>query len=125
MSNVNSVKAIEAVNRVPNDRLEDLIREVLLDKMNEQDCEMRFQEFDLAIRKDVGQPVLVDLNVFGMAGDTTKDDFASTGSDGQVAVVKGGGSFSVTLDDDSVVRFVFQDIVNLNSTDYLVTYRLS
>lgn len=115
-----NTKSTEAVNRVPNERLEDLIHEVMVGKMNEPDCKLRFQEFDVVIRKEVDQSVFVDLHVFGMADDTTKDQFV----DNKASVIKGGGSITVTLDDDSVVKFVFADIVNLNATDYLVTYRL-
>lgn len=121
---MNNDTSIKAVNKVPNDRLEDLIRSVLLAKMDEQDCKMKFDEFDLDIRKEMNQPVFVDLQVFGMAGNTTKDEFATTDSKKNVSIINGGGSFSVTLDDDSVVKFVFHNIVNLNATDYLVTYRL-
>ena len=119
-----SNQSIKAVNKVPNDRLEDLIRAVLLAKMSEADCEMKFDEFDFDIHKDIGQPILVDVHVFGMAGDTTKEEFAIIGPKKNVSVIKGGGSFLVTLDDDSEVKFVFHDIINLNATDYLVTYRL-
>ena len=125
MSNLNGNKAVEAVNRVPNERLEDLFREAILAKMDDASCAMRFQEFDLDIRKEVGQPVLVDMTVFGMADDTTKDTFVTKDASGNDVVISGGGSVSVTLDDDSVVKFVFSAIVNLNATDYLVTYRLS
>ncbi len=120
MSTINQ-KSADAVSRVPNERLEDLFREAIQAKLNDPDCELKIQEFDLAIRKDVDQPVFVDMTVFGMAGDTTKDEFV--GSDKQV--VKGAGSVQLTLDDDTVVKLVFHDIVNLNATDYLVTYRLA
>lgn len=119
-------KAMEAVGRVANERLEDLIKEALTSRMNESDCEMRFQEFEIAVRKEMGQPILLDVTVYGMAGDTTKDEFATVDKEGRPAsVVKGGGSFNITLDDDTVVKFVFHGITNLNATDYLVTYRLA
>ena len=111
-----------AVGRVPNDRLEDLIEEAVRAKMNDRDCDCKLslQEFDVAIRKEVGQPVYAEITVYGMAGDTTKDDFLVEGK-----VVTGGGSFQVKLDDDSTVKFVFSGITNLNATDYLVTYKLA
>jgi hypothetical protein len=115
-----NTKSTEAVNRVPNERLEDLIHEVMTQKMNEQDCKMRFQEFDVTVRKEVDQSVFVDLHIYGMADDTTKDQFV----DPKGAVINGGGSIVVKLDDDSAVKFVFADIVNLNATDYQVNYRL-
>jgi len=117
-------KSSEAVSRVPNERLEDLIHEAVLAKMNEPDCEMRFQEFDVTVRKEVDQTIFIDLQIFGMADDTTKDQFVTGDSIKNPVVVKGGGRITVTLDDDSVVRFVYDSIVNLNATDYLVTYRL-
>ena len=125
MSNLTKQQAFEAVIRVDNDRLEDLIRQSILDRLNEPDCELRLQEFDLAVRKDVDQKVFVDMTVFGMAGETTKDSFATLGSDGQLSVIKGGGSFVVKLDDDNMVKLVFNEIVNLNATDYLVIYSLA
>lgn len=117
-------KASEAINRVPNERLEDLIHEAVANKMNEQDSKIRFQEFDVTVRKEVDQSVFVDLQIYGMADDTTKDEFATKDSSGNTIVVSGGGSITVTLDDESVVKFVYDNIVNLNATDYLVTYRL-
>ena len=119
-----SKKTLEAVNRIPNERLEDLIHEAILEKMDEPECDMRFQEFEVTVRKDVDQSLFVDVQVYGMAGDTTKDDFASE-KNGHVQVVKGGGSIVITLDDDTEVKFVYNDIVNLNATDYLVTYSLA
>ena len=124
MTMTTGTNAIEAVNKVPNERMEDLIHEALVARMDERDCEMKFQEFDVSVRREVGKPIFVDLNVSGMSGDTSKDSFAKIGPNG-VEVVKGGGSFSVKLDDDSVVKFVFSEVLNLNSTDYLVTYRLA
>ncbi len=119
-----SKKILEAVNRIPNERLEDLIHEAILEKMDEPDCDMRFQEFEVVVRKEVDTSLFVDIQVYGMAGDTTKDDFASS-RNGQVQVIKGGGSIVITLDDDTEAKFVFSDLVNLNATDYLVTYRLA
>jgi len=119
-----NAKSVEAVNRVSHERLEDLVREAITAKLNDPDCELRIDEYDLAIRKEVNQPVLLDLTVFGMAGNTTKDEFSKPGDGGGSEVVKGGGSISVALDDDTAVKFVFQEIVNLNATDYMVTYRL-
>jgi hypothetical protein len=125
MSN-DKTKAAEAVSRVPNERLEDLFSDAIRAKLTEEGCELSVQEFDVTVRKELDQSaVFVDMQVYGMAGDTTKDDFAKVDGNGNVQVVKGGGSVSVKLDDDSVVRFVFNGIVNLNATDYLVTYRLA
>jgi hypothetical protein len=117
--NATGTEAINAVNRVSHERMEDLIREAIAAKLNDPECELRIDEFDLAIRKDVGQPVMLDMTVFGMAGNTTKDEFCVAGQ-----VVKGGGSIQVTLDDDMTVKFAFKEVVNLNATDYLVTYQL-
>ena len=117
--------AIEAVSRVPNERLEDLFEEAIRSKLTEEDCKLNIQEFDVDIRKELDQSgVFVDMTVYGMANNTTKDDFAKTDKKGNIEVVKGGGSFAVKLDDDSVVKFAFSNITNLNATDYLVTYRL-
>jgi hypothetical protein len=118
-------KATEAVTKVSNERLEDLIKEAINNKMDADGSLVKFQEFDVDIRKELAQPIFVDIDVFGMAGDTTKDEFAVTGKDGKVSVIKGGGSFSVKLDDDTVVKFVFDSIVNLNATDYRITYRIA
>jgi len=119
-TNATGANAIAAVNKVSHERMEDLIREAIQAKLNDPECDLRLQEFDLAMRKEVGQPVLLDLTVYGMAGDTTKDDFCVGGQ-----VVRGGGSIQVTLDDDTTVKFAFKDVVNLNATDYLVTYQLA
>lgn len=118
--------AVEAVGRTPNERLEDLFSDAIRAKLTEADCELSLQEFDVAIRKELDQSqVFVDMTVYGMAGDTTKDDFTSIDGNGNVTVVKGGGSVIVTLDDDTKAKFVFNGVVNLNATDYLVTYKLS
>ena len=83
-----NAKSVEAVNRVSHERLEDLVREAITAKLNDPDCELRIDEYDLAIRKEVNQPVLLDLTVFGMAGNTTKDEFSKPGDGGGSEVVK-------------------------------------
>ena len=127
MSDVkNGSQAIEAVNKVPNERLQDLFEEAVRERMKEPDAKLDIQEFDVEVRKEVDQSaVFVDVHVFGMATQTSKDQFATTDPSGNVKVVQGGGSFTVKLDDDSVVKFVFVEVVNLNATDYRVTYRLA
>lgn len=118
MSNAKSVKA---VNSASHERLEDLIIEAIEARAKEQDSEFRIDEFDVTVRKELGQPIAVDIRVYGMAGNTTKDEFVNADNE----VVKGGGSFSVTMDDDTVVKFVFSKVINLDGTDYLVTYLLA
>lgn len=118
-------KSFDAVNRVNNERLEDLIHEALVSKMSKPDCKFQFQEFDVEIRKEIGRPVFADVNVFGMAGDTTKDDMVTNEKDGLVKVMDGAGSFAITLDDGTVAKFVFDSASNLNATDYMMTYRLA
>lgn len=120
MNNLTGSKAVSAVNRVSNERMEDKIREAIVEKLNEQDSEIRLQEFELNLRKDVDKPIVLEMTVYGMAGDTTKDTFCQDGK-----VVKGGGSIQVELDNDTKVKFVFKEVVNLNATDYLVTYQLA
>jgi hypothetical protein len=121
----NKSGAVDAVNRIPNERLEDLFGDAVRERLKEADCKLNIQEFDVKIRKEVGQPtVFVDMVVFGMGGDTTKDAFAKNDSNGNIEVVKGAGAFTIKLDDDSTVKFVFDSIVNLNATDYQVTYKL-
>jgi hypothetical protein len=115
-------KSIEAVNRIPNERLEDLIHDAISAKMNDPDCKIQFQEFDVEVRKEVDMSVFADVQVYGMAGDTTKDEFVDEKSG---TVVKGGGSLDITLDNDKKVKFVYDSIVNLNATDYKVTYSLA
>lgn len=114
-------KVTEAVNKVSNERLEDLIREALMARTLEQDSELRIEEFDIAVRKELGQPITVEIRVYGLAGNTTKDEFV----DASGQVVKGGGSFNVKLDDDTVAKFVFAEVLNLDATDYQVTYKLA
>lgn len=114
----------EAVGKVSNERLEDLIDAAIRQKMNEHDCKLIIDEFDIAIRKEMNKPVFADITVYGIAGNTTKDEFAQLNSSDSMEVVKGGGSVAITLDDGSQVKFVFDSITNLNATDYLVTYKL-
>ena len=120
MSNQQASKSEIAVARVPNERLEDLFSDAVRERVAGQDCDLVLQEFDVAIVKEVGRPICINVTVYGSAGDTPKDAFLVKGK-----VVKGGGSFQVKLDDDSVVKFVFDSITNLNATDYLVTYKLA
>ena len=122
---ISNSKSEEAVGKISNDRLEDLIDAALRQRMTEQDCELTIDEIDIAIRKEVGRPIFADITVYGLAGNTTKDEFATKDAKGNVEVIKGGGSIAVTLDDDTAVKFVFDGITNLNATDYLVTYRLA
>jgi hypothetical protein len=116
-----SSKVSEAINKVSNDRLEDLIRDALMVRTVEQDSDLRIEEFDIAVRKELGQPITIEIRVYGSAGNTTKDEFA----DANGKVVKGGGSFSIKLDDDTVAKFVFAEVLNLDATDYQVTYKLA
>jgi hypothetical protein len=116
-----SSKVSDAIDRVSNDRLEDLIRDALMARTVEQDSDLRIDEFDISIRKELGQPIAVEIRVYGLAGNTTKDEFVDAGG----KVVKGGGSFSINLDDDTVAKFVFAEVLNLDATDYQVTYKLA
>ena len=121
---INSSKIVESVKRLSDDRLETMVSEALEARMAEHECKMAFQQFDVKIRKEIDKPVFVDITVFGMADDTTKDEFQSM-KNGKMEVVKGGEGFNLKLDDDSVASFTFAGVLNLNATDYLVTYRLN
>ena len=114
-------KVEKALGKISNDRLEDLINDAIIARTNDPDSKLRVEEFDIAIRKELNQPISVEIRVYGMAGNTTKDEFVdSTGK-----VIQGGGSFNLVLDDDSVAKFVYADITNLDATDYQVTYKLA
>jgi len=116
-----SDKVTRALSKVSIDMLEDLISDAIKERTNEQDSKLSIDEFDVSIRKELGKPIAIDIRVYGMAGNTTKDEFVdSTGK-----VVEGGGSFKLVLDDDTVAKFVFVEIFNLDATDYQVTYQLA
>jgi len=77
-------------------------------------------EATVELARDAGRKVTADIRIFGMAGDVTSREFFNKKT-GQVA--NGGQEFKLAVEGYGQAEFRFQNLTNLNGTEFQVTYQ--
>lgn len=119
--NDNSKKNISST---ANDRIGDLFTEAFQNIVSDPKNKINVEEFECNVTKTVGtNEVTVDVRIYGFAGNTSQDEFCVKGGNGEYKLLKKGAeNVVIKLDDDSLVTFQFKKCMNLDATDYLLTY---
>lgn len=113
----------DQLEKIPNDRIEDMFSEALRTIVNASDSELNLEEFDVDVKKDLGKPTSVEVTVFGVAGSTTQDEFCTKDKTGKIVkIAKGGNVVNVRLDNGQNAVFNLTDCRALNSNSYMIVY---
>ena len=105
--------------------IENLFDKSFQDVINSDSNKIQISQYDLSVRKEnFGKEVIVEVNVYGLAGSTTRNEFKNR-KDG--AIIAGGEKINIEPNEDvgnSLASFEIFDVFDLNSNDYRLFYKL-
>jgi len=102
------------IKDIPSDETENMFMDVYRDQVASENS---IDEFDCKCNKD-GKEIYMEVTVFGFAGSPTYDEYKK----GKVK----NASEIVVQDERGKLTFkcMYNEIVSLNSNDYMVVYRI-
>lgn len=121
-------QTIQAVASVNHERLETIFTEVFQGQVDDFDTPLTISEFECTVvRGNHDEPApLVEVKVFGFAGDTTQTEFCQKTEDGKIEkVIEGGATVPIELDSGVKANFGLRDCQGLTTNEYLLTYALT
>jgi hypothetical protein len=88
----------------------------------DHDNELRVNEVDVDVVRDINRQPEVAVTVYGLAEVTTQEQFYKADNK---SVIKGGDLIKFDIDGKGTAGFRFKGIDRKNSNDYVVTYKVA